>query len=88
MMDYWTRFSKSGVNGDTIVATCEKGRIIFEAVAPNFVHLAREFKIWPLGERSNITRPSGRAETCRAESFDYGNATIPVQNKFRPPLVS
>jgi len=51
MMDYWTRFSKSGVNGDPTLATAEKGRIIFEAVVRNFVRLAREFKNRPNGER-------------------------------------
>ena len=51
MMDYWTRFSKSGVNGDPTLATQEKGRIIFEAVVRNFVRFAREFKNRPPGER-------------------------------------
>ena len=51
MMDYWTRFSKSGMNGDPTLATKEKGRIIFEAVVRNFVRLAREFKNRPRGER-------------------------------------
>src|SRR5258706_16308362 len=51
MMDYWTRFSKSGVNGDPTLATAEKGRIIFEAVVNNFVLFAREFKKRPMGER-------------------------------------
>jgi creatinine amidohydrolase len=30
-MDYWTGFSKTGVNGDPTLATTEKGRIIFTA---------------------------------------------------------
>src|SRR5262249_10174393 len=51
MMDWWTRFSKSGVNGDPTLATAEKGRIIFEAVVSNFVRLAREFKNRPSGDR-------------------------------------
>jgi creatinine amidohydrolase/Fe(II)-dependent formamide hydrolase-like protein len=50
-MDYWTRFSKSGVNGDPTLATAEKGRIIFEVVVRNLVRLAREFKNRPTGER-------------------------------------
>jgi creatinine amidohydrolase/Fe(II)-dependent formamide hydrolase-like protein len=41
MMDYWTRFSKSGVNDDPTLATAEKGKIIFEAVVSNFVKFAR-----------------------------------------------
>jgi len=51
MMDWWTRFSKSGVNGDPTLATAEKGRVIFEAVVENFVKFAREFKTRPRGER-------------------------------------
>ena len=51
MMDWWTRFSKSGVNGDPTVASAEKGKVIFEAVVENFVKMAREFKNRPRGER-------------------------------------
>lgn len=51
MMDWWTRFSKSGVNGDPTVATVEKGRVIFEAVVENFVKFAREFRHRERGER-------------------------------------
>jgi creatinine amidohydrolase len=51
MMDYWTCFSKSGINGDPTLATPEKGKIIFEAVVQNFVRFAREFKNRPRGER-------------------------------------
>ena len=56
MMDYWTRFSKSGVNGDPTLATAEKGRVIFESVVRNFVRLAREFKNRPDGERVDYHR--------------------------------
>ena len=51
MMDHWTRFSKSGINGDPTLATPEKGKIIFETVVNNFVRLAQEFKNRPRGER-------------------------------------
>jgi creatinine amidohydrolase len=51
MMDIWTRFSRSGVNGDPTLATREKGRIIFEAVVENFVKFAREFRQRERGER-------------------------------------
>ncbi len=53
IMDHWTRFSKSGVNGDPTVATAEKGKVIFETVVTNFVRLAREFKNRPRGERTD-----------------------------------
>lgn len=51
MMDYWSCFSKSGINGDPTLATKEKGKFIFEAVVNNFVRFVREFKNRPRGER-------------------------------------
>ncbi len=51
MMDHWSRFSKSGTNGDPTLATAEKGRIIYEAVVSNLIRLAREFKNRPRGDR-------------------------------------
>lgn len=51
MMDWWTCFSKSGINGDPTLATAEKGKLIYEAVVTNFVKFAREFKNRPRGER-------------------------------------
>jgi creatinine amidohydrolase len=56
MMDYWTCFSKSGINGDPTLATAEKGRIIFEEVVSNFVRFAREFKSRVRGERVDYHR--------------------------------
>jgi creatinine amidohydrolase len=60
MMDYWTKFSKSGVNGDPTLATAEKGRVIFESVVRNFVRLVREFKNRPDGERVDYHRTEWR----------------------------
>lgn len=54
MMDIWTRFSKTGVNGDPTLATREKGRVIFEAVVDNFVKFAREFRQRQRGERVDL----------------------------------
>lgn len=51
LMDHWTRFSKSGINGDPTLATAEKGKAIFDAVITNFLKLVREFKTRPRGER-------------------------------------
>jgi creatinine amidohydrolase len=59
MMDHWTRFSKSGINGDPTLATAEKGKAIFEAVVDAFVRLAREFKSRPRGERVDYHRTKG-----------------------------
>jgi creatinine amidohydrolase/Fe(II)-dependent formamide hydrolase-like protein len=50
MMDRWSRFSKSGVNGDPTLATAEKGRAIFETVVRELVRFAREFRERPSGE--------------------------------------
>lgn len=58
MMDYWTCFSKSGINGDPTLATAEKGKIIFEAVVDNFVKFAREFRNRPRGERVDYHKKS------------------------------
>lgn len=52
-MDHWTRFSKSGVNGDPTLATAEKGKVVFEAVVTNLLRLVREFKQRPRGERTD-----------------------------------
>jgi len=54
MMDIWTRFSRTGVNGDPTVATREKGKIIFEAVVENFVKFAREFRNRKRGDRVDL----------------------------------
>jgi len=58
MMDYWSRFSKSGVNGDPTLATAEKGRVVFDAVIETFLRLVREFKNRPMGERTNYHQQS------------------------------
>ena len=42
-----------GVNGDPTLATAEKGKLIYEAVVPNFVKLVREFKNRARGERTD-----------------------------------
>jgi hypothetical protein len=57
MMDYWTRFSKPGVNRDPTLATAEKGKIIFEAVVRTFVNFAREFNERPIGEKGGLSSP-------------------------------
>jgi len=56
LMDWWTTFSKSGINGDPTLATAEKGKLIYEAVVANFVKFAREFKHRPRGERTDWHR--------------------------------
>ena len=52
-MDWWTRFSKSGVYGDATISTADKGEKFFEAAVEYFVKLVREFKNRPRGERTD-----------------------------------
>lgn len=52
-MDHWTRFSKTGINGDPTLATPEKGKVIFEAVVTHLLRLVREFKDRPRGKRTD-----------------------------------
>lgn len=52
-MDYWTSFSKSGVSGDPLLATPEKGKIMFDAVVDGFLRLVKEFKARQRGERTD-----------------------------------
>jgi creatinine amidohydrolase len=53
LMDWWTRFSKSGVSGDATVSTAEKGEKFFEAAVEGFLGLVREFKTRERGERTD-----------------------------------
>lgn len=43
-MDWWSRFSSTGVAGDPTVATREFGELMFEATVSRLVELMREFK--------------------------------------------
>jgi len=52
-MDYWTSFSKSGVSGDPLLATAEKGKIMFDAVVDGFLRLVKEFKARQRAERTD-----------------------------------
>ncbi len=50
-MDWWSRFSRSGVVGDPTVASADTGRRMFEAAAAALVEFIREFKTWELRDR-------------------------------------
>lgn len=52
-MDWWTKFSKSGVYGDATLGTAEKGEKWFETVVEHFIKLVREFKKRERGQRTD-----------------------------------
>ncbi len=52
-MDHWTSFSKSGVSGDPLLATPDKGKIMFDAVVDGFLRLVKEFKARQRGDRTD-----------------------------------
>lgn len=50
-MDWWSRFSKTGVAGDPTVATREFGELMFNATVERLLELMREFKQIPIKPR-------------------------------------
>lgn len=50
-MDWWSRFSDSGIAGDPTVATREFGEFLFDATVVRMIDLIREFKQIPVRER-------------------------------------
>src|SRR5207237_6656911 len=50
-MDWWSRFSQSGIAGDPTVATAEFGRILFEATCNRMVEVMQEFRQIPVRAR-------------------------------------
>jgi len=51
--DYWSRWTKTGVHGEPVAATTEKGKVIFEAAVIEMVNLVEEFQQWPLADRTD-----------------------------------
>jgi len=51
--DYWGRWTKVGVHGDPTAATAEKGRIVFEAAVTGLMEIVKEWRAWPITERSD-----------------------------------
>jgi creatinine amidohydrolase/Fe(II)-dependent formamide hydrolase-like protein len=50
-MDWWSRFSRSGIAGDPTVATAEFGRIMFEETCKRMVDVLREYRQIPVRPR-------------------------------------
>jgi creatinine amidohydrolase len=50
-MDWWSRFSKSGIVGDPTVATRDFGQLMFNATCDRMLELMREFKQIPVRPR-------------------------------------
>ncbi len=44
LMDRWSRFSKTGVVGDPIVASVDKGKRIFDFCVERIIELVGDFK--------------------------------------------
>jgi creatinine amidohydrolase len=53
-MDWWSRFSRSGVAGDPTVATREFGEFMFNATVERMLELIREFKQIPIRPRADL----------------------------------
>lgn len=53
-MDWWSRFSRTGVAGDPTVATREFGELLFNATVERLIELIREFKQIPLRPRRDF----------------------------------
>lgn len=51
MMNWWSRFSQTGVVGDPTLANADKGERFFEAVVSKLVELIKEFKSWEIKPR-------------------------------------
>src|SRR5919199_4399067 len=50
-MDWWSRFSRTGIAGDPTVATREFGELLFNATVERMIELMREFKMIPVRPR-------------------------------------
>jgi creatinine amidohydrolase/Fe(II)-dependent formamide hydrolase-like protein len=50
-MEYFSRFSRTGVVGDATLATAEKGRRVVECTVDNLVDLIQEFRARKIAER-------------------------------------
>jgi creatinine amidohydrolase len=51
--DIWGRWTKIGVHGDPTTATAEKGKVIFEAAVSGLIDVIKEWRSWPIAERSD-----------------------------------
>ena len=53
LMDWWSRFDRSGVIGDPTLATAEKGRRLWEAAVQGLIDFGIEFRGWSLKPRTD-----------------------------------
>ena len=65
LMDWWSRFDRSGVIGDPTLASAEKGRRLWEAAVQGLIDFGLEFKGWPLKSRRDYH--DGPAGSVRLE---------------------
>ena len=52
-MDWWGRWSETGIIGEATKGTAEKGRTLFESFVENMVGFVDEFAAWPIAERKD-----------------------------------
>jgi creatinine amidohydrolase len=51
--DFWGRWTRTGVHGDPMTASAEKGKVIFEAAVSGLIELVQEWQAWPVANRSD-----------------------------------
>jgi creatinine amidohydrolase len=54
--DFWGRWTRTGVHGDSTRASAQKGRTLFEAAVTGLVKLVAELRGWPIAERQDMHR--------------------------------
>jgi creatinine amidohydrolase len=54
MMNWWSRFSKSGVSGQATLATAEKGKRFYEHAVETLIRLIRDFREFPIAPREDM----------------------------------
>jgi creatinine amidohydrolase/Fe(II)-dependent formamide hydrolase-like protein len=54
--DFWGRWTKTGVHGDPLKATPEKGSRILDAVMKEMLVWLEEFRTWPIAPRQDQHR--------------------------------
>jgi creatinine amidohydrolase len=60
--DFWGRWTRTGVHGNPLVATPEKGRKILEAIMKEMLVWLEEYRVWPVEKRQDMHRLPVQAE--------------------------
>src|SRR5215813_2815231 len=62
--DFWGRWTRTGVHGDPMKATREKGKVIFEAAVTGLLQLADELRAWPIEKRQEMHKLPVQSSIC------------------------